>query len=151
MLCNILVEVYIRRAERGRDQFAMEYKPVHIISNDDTLLAKIVETEGIEYVVGAEDYTQEEGLHYHILVDWPITDNRQLSPTRQGAVGRWRREGNPCPVCYGRNSNYKCGTCGVYYKFIWAQSAEHHQNIRGYIEAKIQADPRVDLLYVEEP
>ena len=129
----------------------MAYKPVHIITNDDCILAKIVETEGVEYVVGAEDYTEAEGLHYHILCHWTVTDNQALSPTRQGAVGRWRRAGNPCAVCNSRRSNYKCGQCGLYYKLIWVQSEEHHQNTKRYIEVKIEEDPRVDLLFEADP
>ena len=128
----------------------MEFKPVHIITNDDLILFKVEQTEGLEYVVGAEDWTEEDGLHYHVLIDWSITDNRQLSPTRQGAVGRWRRTANPCQTCQGRRSNYKCGACGLYYKLIWAQGPEHHHNIKRYIERKIEADPRVDLRYAED-
>ena len=123
-----------------------EYKPVHIITNDDQLVLKLA-ASGLHHELGAEDYTEEEGLHYHYLVHWPVTDNRSLSPTRQGAVRRWRSIGNPCDICYGRRSNYKCQTCGLYYKLIWASSAEHHQNIREYIQRKIEANPLHDVDY----
>ena len=54
---------YIR--ERGRATvFTMDYKPVHIVTNDDGFRAKL-EQYGLEYEVGAEDWTEEEGLHYH--------------------------------------------------------------------------------------
>ncbi len=146
MLCNILVGVYIRERELTVYQFAMEQKPVHIITNDDTLLLKLVQN-GLEIEVGAEDYTEQEGLHYHYLVWWPLTASRRLSPTRNGAVKRFRRDG--CNQCKAKGHNYRCETCGRYYKFIWCAGPNHTNNTRVYIQRKIDEDPRVDVTYQE--
>ena len=118
----------------------MAYKPLHLVTNDDSLVLKLIAV-GLHHEQGAEDYTEEEGLHYHYLINWPINTAGSLSPTRQGAVGRWRRIYNPCDICFGRNSNYKCQTCGLFYKFIWATSPEHHENIKAYIQRKIDENP----------
>ena len=123
----------------------MAFKPVHIITNDDLFYAKLFDT-GIDYEQGCEDYTDDEGLHYHYHVHWSLNDNYTLSPTRPGAVGAWRRLGG-CEACKNRQHNYRCDLCGIYYKFIWIQSEEHHHNLHNYIQTKINADPRVDIEY----
>ena len=122
----------------------MEFKPVHIITNDDSLVYKLV-ASGLHHEIGAEDYTEEEGLHYHYLVHWPVNAGGSLSPTRQGAVKRWRSIFNPCDICRNRGSNYKCQTCGLFYKLIWATSQEHHENIKRYIERKIEANAMANV------
>ena len=120
----------------------MEYKPVHIITNDDQFRAKL-EEYGLVHVVGAEDYTEEEGLHYHYLVRWPIGDNRRLSPTRRGAVKGFRRDA--CKTCKKEQYNRPCPRCGRYYKFIWCAGPEHTANTERYIRRKIEADPTRDV------
>ena len=127
----------------------MAHKPVHLITNDDSLVYKLVQV-GLHHELGAEDYTEQEGLHYHYYIEWPITPTRQLSPTRQGAVGKWRRIFNPCKTCYGRNSNYKCPDCGLFYKFIWAEDETHRQNIIAYIRRKHEANPVSNVDYTPE-
>ena len=122
----------------------MAHKPVHIITNDDTFVLQLYQT-GLEHVIGSEDYTEEEGLHYHYLINWPVnTATATLSPTRNGAVGRWRKSHN-CRDCKSRQSNYKCKTCGLYYKFIWCQSEFHTNNTKKYIERKIEEHPEWDV------
>ncbi len=124
----------------------MAYKPVHIITNDDLFYVKVWHTHGFEngFERGVEDYTEEEGLHFHYHIHWPITDNYSLSPTRPGAVGSWRREGL-CDYCRYKQHNYPCPACGIYYRFIWLQTEEHHQNCHNYIEGKIAANPHLDI------
>ncbi len=130
----------------------MEYKAVHIITNDDGFLLKLNHTDGIEFQLGAEDFTEEEGLHYHYHVHWLIKPSRALSPSRQGAVKRWRQMLSwgrlACNSCYNRGSNYACPVCGLYYKFIWSAGPAHHQNIHRYIQDKIDEDPTCDVTYV---
>ena len=126
----------------------MAFKPVHIITNDDLFYAKLIDS-GLQYEQGCEDYTEDEGLHYHYHVHWQVTDNYTLSPTRPGAVGIWRRTGG-CEACKNKQHNYRCDLCGIYYKFIWLQSAEHHHNLHNYIQAKIDADPRVNVEWFPE-
>ena len=125
----------------------MAYKPVHIIMNDDSLVYKLAAI-GLHHESGAEDYTEEEGLHYHYLVHWPIAEGA-LSPTRQGAVKRWRSIFNPCDICRNRSSNYQCKECKLYYKFIWATSEDHHTNIKAYIQRKLENNPLHDVDYSE--
>ena len=126
-------------------QYEMAWKPVHIITNDDTFLLRVFENE-FEFVIGAEDYTATEGLHYHYLILWPIAEGYRLSPTRQGAVKAFRRKaGRDC--CERRGFNYPCPTCGLYYKFIWIAGPEHRENTRRYIQRYIDADPTKSVTY----
>ena len=125
----------------------MAYKPVHIITNDDIFSYKVFKLFNQHHELGAEDYTEEEGLHYHYLIQWPINANGALSPTRQGAVKNWRRITNPCQHCWNRGFNYKCPLCGLFYKLIWVQSEEHHNNTRAYIQRKIDEDPANNINY----
>ena len=131
----------------------MSYKPVHIITNDDWFTARLAYIN-LEYEQGAEDYTEEEGLHYHYHIHWPVGPNHTLSPTRNGAVGAFRglnfRLGYNCPGCHGRQFNYRWPYCGLYYKFIWLQSPEHHNNLHAYIQRKIDEDPRAAVDYESE-
>ena len=129
------------------NQFEMEHKPVHIVTNDDCLLYKL-EEYGFTVEVGAEDWTEAEGLHYHYLVQWPVTASRRLSPTRRGAVEKFRRDG--CRDCKKKQFNRACKRCGRFYKFIWCAGPDHTNNTRRYIERKIEADPTVDVRYVAE-
>ena len=124
----------------------MAYKPVHLITNDDSLVYKLAAT-GLHHELGAEDYAEQEGIHYHYLIHWPVTEDTPaaLSPTRQGAVKRWRSIFNPCDICHGRSSNYECKTCGLFYLFKWCKDQEHHENVRRYIERKIEANPILDV------
>ena len=126
------------------------YKPVHVITNDDRFFEKIQD----EFQLGAEDFTEEEGLHYHYLLHWNIGANGGLSPTRQGAVKRWRNIlvwGRPqCSGCYRLGRNTECHKCGLYYKFIWIAGEEHHENLHTYIERKIEADPTRNVDWVPE-
>ena len=119
----------------------MEHKPVHLICNNEQVIAKIKEKFG---GLGARDWTEEEGFHIHISFNWPIDQQRRLSPTREGFVRNARREYG-CPACATRGSNYKCRACGLYFKFIWVQSREHQINTIEYIRRKIEADPLVNI------
>ena len=131
--------------------------PVHLITNDEALYIKFREI-GLHYTLGAQDYTEAEGLHYHYFFEWPTnTHTRRLTPSRESAVKRARRHIviNPrtnnierC-ICFGRGSNYKCPRCGYYYKFIWLASDEHVHNTKRYIERKIAQNPTVDIAYIE--
>ena len=128
----------------------MAFKPVHLITNDDSLVYKLVAV-GLHHELGAEDYTEDEGLHYHYLINWPRDPVKgTLSPTRRGVVGRWRSIFNPCDICHGRQSNYKCQTCGLYYKFIWAENEEHHENIKRYIQRKHEVNPLSNVDWTPE-
>ena len=117
----------------------MAYKPCHIITNDEFLSFKLL-GQGIDYELGSKDYTEEEGEHYHFLVHWPRNQyTGALTPTRNVAIRKWRRE-NPreehCPGCYDRAFGPACLHCGIFYKIIWAHTEQHHNNIKTYIEDK---------------
>ncbi len=117
----------------------MAYKPCHIITNDCYLSFKLL-GQGIDYELGSEDYTEEEGVHYHFLVHWPRNQHSgELTPTRNVAIRKWRRE-NPraehCPGCYDRAFGPACQYCGLFYKIIWCHTPEHHNNVKIYIEEK---------------
>ena len=135
-------------ARQSDYQFEMAFKPVHIITNDDQFLLRVFENE-FEFVVGAEDYTAAEGIHYHYLILWPLEGYR-LSPSRQGAVKAFRRKRhqyalNDC--CFNKGFNYPCPECGLYYKFIWIAGAQHRENTRAYIQRYIDADPTKSVTY----
>ena len=122
-----------------------QYKPVHLITNDDSLLEKLGRY-GLEIECGAEDWTEAEGLHYHYLIRWPVVEERRLSPTRAGAVWWFRRDG--CSNCRNKKYNRPCERCGRYYKFIWCAGPDHTNNTRRYIERKIEANPEVNVQWV---
>ena len=116
----------------------MAFKPVHIQTNDDSFLVRLLEN-GLEFEIGAEDYTEAEGLHYHYLVYWPIGHHRRLTPSRQGAVRAFRRQlrgGFACDTCWNQGYNRPCQDCGLYYKFIWCAGPDHTDNTRRYIQRK---------------
>ena len=128
----------------------MAYKPCHIYTNDDSFVLRLYQV-GLHHELGAEDYTEEEGLHYHYLVHWPVnTTTSTLSPTRNGAVGRWRKAHN-CNICRNRQSNYKCPKCGLFYQFKWCCSAEYHENVKNYIQRKIEADETKSVDWTPRP
>ena len=120
----------------------MAFKPCHIITNDTFLRFKLAATIG--YELGTEDYTEDEGVHWHFHVHWPVGDTGTLSPTRSGALRRWRRENPNRPTfrkedgcsCYNKAYGAKCGECGIFYKIIWTQTPEHHNNVHKYITDK---------------
>ena len=126
----------------------MAYKPCHIITNDEYLWIKLTAQLEYGYEDGSEDYTEEEGRHYHFLVHWPRNEHTgTLSPTRNGAIKRWRRENpftptnNGCQECYNKPYGSKCINCGLFYKIIWCHTPEHANNVKLYIEGKYQANP----------
>ena len=116
-------------------------KPVHLICNNEQVIAEIQERWGTE--IGARDWTDNEGFHIHVAFYWPVVEGA-LSPTREGAVRSWRRRFG-CPACAHRGSNYKCPDCKLYFRFHWIGSREYFDNTRRYIERKIEADPLVDI------
>ena len=129
----------------------MAYKPVHLITNDDLLHLGLALAE-IEYEIGSEDYTEAEGLHYHYLLRWDVNEvTRTLSPTRRGAVQTFRNNGvklGRCKNgCKNKQFNYPCPECGTFYKFIWCQTPEHTNNVRAYIQKKIDEHPDWALDY----
>ena len=138
---------------------ADSYKPCHIITNDPFLSIKLL--TGIDYELGSEDYTEEEGRHYHFLVHWPRNSNTErLTPTRNVAIRRWRRE-NPfqpgfkfeqrCHECYDRAYGSRCINCGLFYKIIWCHSPEHEENTKKYIEDKWIDHPEWRLAAPNDP
>ncbi len=125
----------------------MEHKPVHLICNNEQVVAAIKEKFG---GYGARDWTQEEGFHIHISFNWPIDQQRRLSPTREGFVRNARRKFG-CYFCKNRGSNYKCQACSLYFKFIWIQSDQHWANTIEYIRRKIETDPLVNIAVPYHP
>ena len=125
----------------------MDFKPVHIVTNDDNLNLKLAR-DGPAFRIASEDYTEDEGLHYHYYVEWPVNDNHTLSPAACSAKRRWRKENyrvHRCPGCYDKSFASKCPTCGIFYKLIWCQSEEHKANAIDYIRRKIAADPEREI------
>ena len=122
----------------------MDYKPVHIITNDELLNLKLVR-DGPAFRIGSEDYTEAEGQHFHYYVEWPINQaTGALSPTCRSAKRRWRKENyvrDHCPGCYDKAFATPCPECGIWYKLIWAKTADHHRNIIQYIRDKFVGHP----------
>ena len=125
----------------------MDYRPCHIITNDRQL-QRVLRFYHVEVITASEDYTQEEGLHYHYLVHWPIRERRgrpELKPTKATLARGARRLITPRCVCYNKQHNAKCDKCGVWYKYIWPKDNEHTQNIYRYIRRKIELHAEWEL------
>ena len=146
----IMVHSINMRGARHTESVAvrMAYKPSHIVTNDPVFYIKLAKS--VHYESGSEDYTEEEGLHWHYHVHWPINQaTGALSPTRSGLIRKWRRDVNllwqdgkqRCPECYNKAYGTKCPACGLFYKIIWCQSEEHHQNVHRYIQDKLDRHP----------
>ena len=121
----------------------MEHKPVHIITNlpKSNFLERCV-TNNLDVEAIAEDYTQEEGYHVHAYIAWPVgripTGQAVLKPRRPNFVRGCRRKFG-CVACHNSQSNARCVECQLWFKFIWAKSDEHVENIKRYIHRKVDA------------
>ena len=136
---------------------ALRIQPVHIITNDEAIYYKLESNWGLYYTVGTFDYTEDDGAHYHLYIEWPVAPySRRLSPSRESVVRRLRthyiqdarsRTVQRC-ICYGKGHNYKCQQCGYWYKFIWCADSEHSKNTKAYIQAKWEDHPEWNLDYI---
>ena len=118
----------------------MDYKPVHIITNNWEILSRVLAFSHIEVQIASKDYTEEEGEHYHVLVHWPKT-KKAYKPSKTTAIRRCRRLQTPRCECYDKSFNTKCPVCGTFYKLIWCKSDDHAVNVFQYIERKVQERP----------
>ena len=126
----------------------MDYKPCHIITNSRSY-QRVLRFYNVEIIAASEDYTQEEGLHYHYLVHWPIhttqRGDRRLKPTKAALARGARRLITPRCKCYNKQHDKTCTSCGVWFKYIWATDNQHATNIFHYIKAKHELHPEWDL------
>ena len=125
----------------------MDYRPCHIVTNDRQL-QRVLRFYHVEVITASEDYTQEEGLHYHYLVHWPVHETvrgPRLKPTKATFTRSSRRLITPRCTCYNKQHSAKCDTCGNWYKFIWPKDDNHTQNIFRYIRRKIELQPQWEV------
>ena len=118
----------------------MDYRPCHIITNDRQL-QRVLRFYHVEVITASEDYTEEEGLHYHYLVHWPIRETNRgqaLKPTKTALARGARRLITPKCICYNKQRTSKCEQCGTWYKYIWPKDDGHTHNIFRYIQRKIE-------------
>ena len=125
----------------------MDYKPCHIITNS-TVLQRALRFYTVQIVTASDDYTEEEGRHYHYLVHWPYhaEKKQKLKPTKTTLVRGARRLLTPrCEWCYNRNHNKRCERCGVWFKLIWCKGDDHAINCHNYIRRKIDLHPEWEI------
>ena len=118
----------------------MEHRPVHIIcSLTVQQFNERTQVNGIPVEIIAEDQDQE-GPHIHAYTPWPIgrteAGHAVLKPRRPNWVRGSRRKYG-CHDCHNSQSNARCPNCGLWFKFIWPKSDEHVENIKRYINRKI--------------
>ena len=124
----------------------MDYKPVHVITNYPVdKFRGLIERYHVEAITGSEDYTEEEGLHYHYLLHWPVDTradgSRVLRPIKATFTRTARRQIEPRCACWGKAHNEKCQACGIWFKFKWCQDSLHARNTFEYIEGKLVVYP----------
>ena len=129
----------------------MDYKPVHIVTNQSySEFIRAVRFYHVEIVTASQDFTAEEGLHYHYLIHWPSRYNasrghNELKPSKTTFIRGARRLILPRCACYNKSHNTRCPVCKVFYKLIWCKSDEHAKNCFDYIERKIELHPEWKL------
>ena len=124
---------------------AMDYKPVHVITNYPVdLWKRAVRFYHVEVVTGCEDHDGSE-FHCHYLVHWPVrrkpSGRTELKPSKTTFVRGARRLITPRCSCYNRAHNTPCEQCGFYFKLNWCEDDEHAKNTFEYIEGKLILQP----------